>query len=514
MAEQEAATAAEEREAAAAELVGADAEQVVIQMEPVSAEQQPAARKSRDPIDAFPEQLIFVARVLGLLRGLASSLKTRHSYLETMTPFAKQALKQARVIKQESKDEVNLLTTLKQPVCDVRPLNVLEQKLHTILEGHKQAGRVMGAQVCVRRHGEVCVDIAYGLSSPYQDDSIVQHDTLFNAFSVTKAVVATLVHLAVDRGKLKYSDAVSTHWPGFGANGKSEITVKQVLLHQSKLQHAGSDHLGTTPFTLTDWPGMLKQIEESKPAATTAYHYLSFGYILGGLLEKVTGRTVAQLVSEWLAVPLQVENEFTIGITDECEAELAVVTSMAEPEQERQLDSQAQFISQGSQLTGPLLLLGPSLFNHAKFRAATIPGANGHFTARALAKLYTMLAASSGYAHEDLLANVESKIGSHGMVFKQSLTDLVDDGRMYGFEKLKLGEHTLAFGHSGIGGSFAFCDPVSGLAVAIVINKLTLGYQPTQDMLKTICNEFGLGSLRGAGHSDNKSRGNDETRNV
>ena len=50
---------------------------------------------------------------------------------------------QARAIKQESKDEVNPLTTLKQQVCDVRPLNVLEQKLHTILEGHKQAGRVM-----------------------------------------------------------------------------------------------------------------------------------------------------------------------------------------------------------------------------------------------------------------------------------------------------------------------------------------------------------------------------------
>jgi CubicO group peptidase (beta-lactamase class C family) len=135
--------------------------------------------------------------------------------------------------------------------------------------------------------------------------------------------------------------------------------------------------------------------------------------------------------------------------------------------------------------------LSPSLFNHSSFRTACIPAANGHFTARALAQFYSQLISNGTFDCKSLRNGDGAKNKRFG----------------YGFQKFSLGGSDAAFGHGGIGGSFAMGDPASGVAVAITLNRLTEGCAPTKALLAVVCESLGLGELRGYGEDAASSGG-------
>src|SRR3546814_8476153 len=87
-------------------------------------------------------------------------------------------------------------------------------------------------------------DWSSDVCSSYLSGRKVDGDTLFNVFSVTKAVASTAVHVQAEKGLLDYDRPIADYWPEFGRNGKDDVTVRDALNH-----HTGTPQmpLGTTP---------------------------------------------------------------------------------------------------------------------------------------------------------------------------------------------------------------------------------------------------------------------------
>jgi CubicO group peptidase (beta-lactamase class C family) len=118
----------------------------------------------------------------------------------------------------------------------------------------------VGLQVAAYLNGEQILDESVGEATP--GGSRVQHDTLFSVFSVTKAIVATTLHVQAERGHIEYSRLVTDYWPEFGKNGKATTTVADVLAHRAGIPQMPA---GVTPQLMTNWDWMIEQIEEFAP---------------------------------------------------------------------------------------------------------------------------------------------------------------------------------------------------------------------------------------------------------
>ena len=108
------------------------------------------------------------------------------------------------------------------------------------------AGREIGVQVAAYRDGKLVVDTWGGLADPATGRS-VDGDTLFNVYSVTKAVAATALHVQAERGLIEYDAPIVKYWPEYGARGKEQTTVRDALTHRACVPqmpdrcHAGND---------------------------------------------------------------------------------------------------------------------------------------------------------------------------------------------------------------------------------------------------------------------------------
>jgi CubicO group peptidase (beta-lactamase class C family) len=164
-----------------------------------------------------------------------------------------------------------------------------------------------GAAVCVYHQGRPVVDAWTGIAdttgSPWQED------TLAVSYSTTKGVTSTALHLCVDRQLLDYDDRVSEHWPEFGQNGKDAITVRQVLCHESGLYDVASFLEG--PDQIVDWEAMVAGLEKMTPAhepgTTNGYHAVTYGFIVGEIVRRVSGLGITEFVRTQIAEPLALD---------------------------------------------------------------------------------------------------------------------------------------------------------------------------------------------------------------
>jgi CubicO group peptidase (beta-lactamase class C family) len=152
------------------------------------------------------------------------------------------------------------------------------------------------AQLCVLRDGNVVLDRAFGCGP----------EDLFWIFSASKPFVALLVHLLAERDALSLDDPVARYWPEFGQRGKEAITVRQVLQHRSGLPVARSQALDA--LAMPDWDRSVRHIERASPSwppgQVPAYHYISYGFILGELVRRVSGVGVADFLAAEFLGPL------------------------------------------------------------------------------------------------------------------------------------------------------------------------------------------------------------------
>ncbi|KJE88683.1 ABC1 family protein [Capsaspora owczarzaki ATCC 30864] len=485
-------------------------------------------RSKRNPVDSWPGELVFFFRVTQLLRGLCSAVDVRLPYLSVMTPYARLALLDKFPHSQHARHVV-----FPSPVP-----SSLDTRVRRLLHELHQREEFVGIQVAVFRQGVQIVDACAGTLGTV-DPRPVRPDSLFNVFSATKPVAALAVHVLASRGLIRYSDRVSKYWPEFAQNGKGDCTVAQALSHTAGLHAAVGG--GTTLDELVDYDKMLDKVAKATPVHPPGkeahYHYLSFGWLLGGIVQsKLTGgRSLSDIVKTEIVEPLGIQHEAFIGLPLDDQPALidrcaTLINSFgkdggAPSAEEIQGMVRAMRAGQTDRATAAAIPsafadgdisrvargggspLDPCLFNLARVRKAAIPAANGHFSARALAKIYASLACggaipqSTGADHRphrllsaDTVSDMRTQVAVERSPFTGEAIRYGLGVRIYGLENPVTGSVAYtAFGHSGIGGSIALCDADSQVSIAITVNKLTMTRACTNEIVQFVCEALGIG---------------------
>jgi CubicO group peptidase (beta-lactamase class C family) len=334
--------------------------------------------------------------------------------------------------------------------------------------------RFGGGALCIYLHGEPVVDVWTG----YSDRRGTQYwtaDTGAMVFSATKGMASTVIHRLVDRGLLDYDTPVAHYWTEFGANGKADITVRDVMRHSAGLSQLN----GVRKEDLLDHIGMEQRLANASVNRLLhghpAYHALTYGWLLSGLARAVTGHGMGDLIRTELAGPLNTDGLHLgrppVYAPTRPAQILAPQGTLANPVFNLVAPKVAAL--QFSGMFGSLYFPGMKAVVQGEipFLDAEIPSANGVATARGLARMYGAIANGGAIGGEQFLS---PEIAA-GLTGKPNLRPDRNLGIPLAFH---LGYHSLpfglmrGFGHVGLGGSVGWADPSSGLAVGFVHNRL------------------------------------------
>ncbi|HZZ37142.1 MAG TPA: serine hydrolase domain-containing protein [Caulobacteraceae bacterium] len=345
-----------------------------------------------------------------------------------------------------------------------------------------------GAQLCVYRDGRMVVDLWTGHDSA--NSRPFTGDTITVLMSCTKAVVAICAHMLVERGQLDLDTPVVRYWPEFAQGGKEAVTLAQLLSHSCGL--AGVDpSAGIDAPAMLDWDRCVHALAAMRPlwAPGTAYmyHFITYGWLVGEVIRRVTGKTVGAFLADEIARPLSLD--LWIGLPADQQHRVAphFRTNPAFEREALTAFFKAQGFDPGQRLLSTMIdtmVATDALIeamNTAPYRAAEVPAGNGIGNARSLARLY---AAAIGPVDGIRLLSFETLDRA-----RRPQTDHLKgphpfDGPVaggspqrfgLGFELPRsilpmLGEGS--FGHPGAGGRVAYAHPEKGIAVAYVCNNL------------------------------------------
>ncbi|MGA8123684.1 MAG: serine hydrolase domain-containing protein [Mycobacterium sp.] len=333
--------------------------------------------------------------------------------------------------------------------------------------------RFGGGALAVYLDGEPVVDVWTGWSDrrgrvPWTADTATM------VFSATKGMTSTVIHRLVDRGLIDYDAPVAQYWPAFGANGKSAITVRQVMRHQAGL----SALHGASKEDLLNHELMEERLAAASPGYSfgrSAYHALTYGWLLSGLARAVTGKGMRELIRRELAEPLGVDGLHLGRPPADSPTRPAQIIMPQSAIQNPLFNAVAPKIAALRLSAGFGSLYFPGVKAVAQgdipLMDAEIPAANGVATARGLARMYGAIANGGRIGGTQFLSR-ELVAGLSG---RRSLRP---DGNLLIPLAFHLGYHRLpfdaipGFGHVGLGGSLGWADPESGLAVGFVHNRL------------------------------------------
>jgi CubicO group peptidase (beta-lactamase class C family) len=337
----------------------------------------------------------------------------------------------------------------------------------------------VGAACSVYHRGRPVVDLWAGLEDPNGGRPWTA-DTTAVVFSATKGLTAVCVLRLVEQGRLDLDTPVAAYWPEFGAGGKSSITLGWVLSHRAGIPVVDA------PLTLDEvlaWEPVVSAIAAQppvwEPGTRHGYHFRTYGWILGEVIRRVTGKTPGRFFADEIAAPLGVD--FWIGLP---ESEESRVATLVPPDPLADPDARALF----EQMAGPTTLLGramtgPSdlfhydeMWNRRALHAAEMPSSNGIGSARALARIYAAVAGTVGGVQ--LLAPATlaaaSRVRSEGPDAVLMLPTRFGTGFMLP-PTLCLGAPPSAFGHPGAGGSLGLGDPEAEIGFGYVMNRMQFG---------------------------------------
>ncbi len=299
--------------------------------------------------------------------------------------------------------------------------------------------------------------------------------------------MSTLVHILVDQGLAAYDDPIAKHWPEFAANGKGSITIRQALCHEAGLYRI--DEMITHANEILDWDHMKALVAAARPVhepgAHHGYHALTYGWLIGGLIEAMTGKPLQRVLQEELVDPLGLDGMFVGMPHNEMYRRAKLITrdGIMAPMKETDgwSDSVREWVERAfakigiefSEFRSAMALNEPFDWNAEATVQAIIPAANGQFTARALARMYAMIA--NGGMIDGVRLMSEARVREMAKVQSKKRDKVVFlpmHWRMGYHRAFSLGASApSAFGHYGFGGSGAFCDPSRRLAVALTVNS-------------------------------------------
>ncbi len=340
----------------------------------------------------------------------------------------------------------------------------------------------LGAACAVYVDGRPVVDIWAGVADA-RSGREWQEDTAAVIFSCSKGILAVCAHLLVQEGRLDLDAPVTRYWSEFGQHGKSEITARWLLSHRAGLPVLDRD---LARREVLDWEPVIRAIEAQSPlwapGSAHSYHALTYGWLIGEVIRRITGLRPGAFFRDALGDPLGLHTWIGLPASaresvawmepplpdEDTPAVRALAQHLAEPVAVRNLDMGGAF--------GFPLENGIVAFNDPEIQAAEVPAANGISTARSLARLY---------------AGCVSEIDGPRILSRSSIDDAIrvqssgrqlfgppDSGHRWGTGFLLnspparplLGDRS--FGHDGAGGQLAFADDDYGVGFAYLSNQM------------------------------------------
>jgi CubicO group peptidase (beta-lactamase class C family) len=333
------------------------------------------------------------------------------------------------------------------------------ERLEEVVTQHIAEGRYPAAQLAVARHGRLVWTRTLGDARREPTRVPAHDDTLWLLYSNTKVITACAVWILAERGALRFTDTVASHVPGFEANGKGAITILQLLTHQGGFPNADvpsaawEDHdllrRGVCGFTL-EWT----------PGSRMHYHGRAAHWTAAVLIEALAKTDYRDFIREEITRPLGLERDLFVGLPD-VEHDRAVDMHEPSPDGARQTRRAEE--------------------SRPEFRRAGTPGGGGYATARAMATFYQMLLAGGTLNGVRLLS---PRMVAY--VTRNHTGDRVDEymgmpmhrgvgPHSRGTTPTIRGLGSLAsprtFGHGGVGSSYCWADPDSGVSFAYLTNS-------------------------------------------
>jgi CubicO group peptidase (beta-lactamase class C family) len=337
----------------------------------------------------------------------------------------------------------------------------------------------VGAAFCLYVKGRKVVDI-WGGEADLKTGRKWDDDTLTLVYSTSKGVSAICAHLLAQRGQLDLDAPVIDYWPEFGQAGKSQTPVRWFLCHRAGVPVIDR-HL--TPDEALAWDPAVEALAEQapiwEPGTKHGYHALTYGWLVGEVVRRATGRTLGQVLSEDVSRPLGLDLWIGLPEAEEKRVSRLIPVEPPGPEQLRALPPErlemlramgnpTSVTQRALNVTDP-----PFNFNSRAVHAGELPAANAIGTARALAKLYaatigevdgirlldpaTVEAATQEQANgPDQVILQDTRFGS-GFFLPSPFSPLMGPR---------------SFGHAGAGGSLAFADQDRGVGFAYVMNRM------------------------------------------
>jgi CubicO group peptidase (beta-lactamase class C family) len=354
-------------------------------------------------------------------------------------------------------------------------------RLVDLFAGHVERSHG-GMAFCVYRDGHALARL-YGGSTEQRaapTDAIATPwtaSTMAVMFSGTKGVVATVAALLVDRGLLDVRRPVADYWPEFAAAGKEHVTVAQVLNHTVGLIYVENEPDGEWADLDNEANAALlaSQAPLWDPGTKVAYHAITYGYLMSEIFRRVTGRSVGQLIDDYIAGPLGLDIYLGLPaaldhrITPVFRAEgYAISTFLTDPLRRKIIDRMYAKSLMGTTLRA----------NAPEMHRAELAAGGGIATADAMASLYSRLAAGtlvSSAALADATTTYSAGI------------DAVNDRPLrfgLGFELADpigtYGPSATAFGHSGAGGGLHGAWPTLNIGFSLLINEMLAENEDTR----------------------------------
>ena len=346
----------------------------------------------------------------------------------------------------------------------------------------------VGASVCVTLNGQTVVDL-WGGQANAETGAAWNEDTVSIVFSSTKGATALCAHILASRGQLDLDAPVATYWPEFAQSGKENIPVKMLLNHQAGLP-AVRDPLPQGAYA--DWDLMVNTLAKQEPfwepGTRNGYHALTFGWLVGEVVRRASGKSLGSFFRDEIAGPLGLD--FWIGLPEDKESRVAPMIA-AEP------DPNSRFFQEiakpGSLQSLVLLNAGGYMGAEPEYdtraaHAAEIGGAGGITNARGLAGMYEPLALGGKKGAVELvnaatlarMGRVSSSTGRDAVLVMPSrfalgfMKTMDNRGEPAGVQDSVLTSEE-AFGHVGAGGSFGFADPKAGMSFGYTMNRMGAG---------------------------------------
>lgn len=330
------------------------------------------------------------------------------------------------------------------------------------IEGGRQVGLHIGAQLYVARGGQVVADLGLGEARPGVP---MTADTIMLWLSAGKPIGAAAIMQLAERGQLDLHDAVARFIPEFSRNGKEAITLRHLLIHTGGFRWVDIGAPGAP------WGEIIEQICGAKierdwtPGERAGYHPFSSWYILGEVVRRVDGRSFSQYVREEIFLPLGMVDSW-IGMSAE------------------------QFAAYGQRM-GVLMSFEkaePARHRYSQPAGATacVPGGNGHGPMHDLGRFYQMLLGDGELQGKRILSRhsvrqmtSRQRVGLFDETFRHVMDwglGLIIDSNRYGAETVTYGYGRFSsprtFGHGGSQSSVGFADPDRQLVVALVFNGM------------------------------------------